>query len=269
MMNTITHTSKTLEQREAPEFDVSQCKTWIMLPAYNEEVGLPVLLEKIHRVMDDRPGEYEVVVVDDASEDDTPRVACQASFSMPVRLVQHAENQGLAGALRTGFNTVLELAQPGDVLVTLDADDTQQPGTIERMLLMISEGYDVVIASRYQPGSRTIGVPANRRLMTWFARQLFRTIMPIPGVRDYTCGFRAYRVDALRESADYYGNDFVSEQGFSAMVDVLLKMRRFDYVIGEVPMLLRYDMKHGPSKMQVSKTASQTIKLLLRRRFQK
>ncbi len=51
------------------------------------------------------------------------------------------------------------------------------------------------------------------------------------------------------------------------MVDVLLKMRRLDVVMGEVPMLLRYDQKHGPSKMRVNRTALDTVKLLLRRRF--
>jgi dolichol-phosphate mannosyltransferase len=97
---------------------------------------------------------------------------------------------------------------------------------------------------------------------------MFRCLLPIPGVRDYTCGFRAYRFDALQAAANAYGSSFVSEKGFSCMVDVLLKMRHFDLVFGEVPMLLRYDQKHGPSKMNVGKTASQTIKLLLRRRFE-
>ena len=53
------------------------------------------------------------------------------------------------------------------------------------------------------------------------------------------------------------------------MVDVLLKLRYFEPVFGEVPMLLRYDQKHGPSKMQVGRTASQTVRLLLRRRFER
>ena len=51
------------------------------------------------------------------------------------------------------------------------------------------------------------------------------------------------------------------------MVDVLLKMRRFNYVMGEVPMLLRYDQKEGGSKMKVLRTIGQTVKLLLCRRF--
>ena len=149
----------------------------------------------------------------------------------------------------------------------MDADDTHMPATINCLLLKIEEGYDVVIASRYQPGSRVEGVPFTRLLMTEAARYLFRMIMPIKGVRDYTCGFRAYRYSVLREGFDHYGKDFVSETGFSCMVDVLLKLRRFGFIMGEVPMLLRYDQKHGPSKMKVGMTAFKTLRLLIKRRL--
>jgi dolichol-phosphate mannosyltransferase len=186
---------------------------------------------------------------------------------MPLELAHHKVNQGLSGALRTGFSTALKLAEAGDVIVTMDADDTHSPGTIPSLLQTIADGYDVVIASRYQVGSRVVGVPVNRLILTSLARWLFKLIMPIPGVRDYTCGYRAYRYEALKKASDYYGQDFVSEQGFSSMVDVLLKMRRFGFVMGEVPFLLRYDQKQGKSKMQVSRTARKTIMLLLKRRF--
>ncbi len=248
--------------------EIQEQKIWVVLPAYNEEVGLPLLLEKIRQQFESPALNYEVVVVDDASKDRTSEYASAASFHMPLRLCSHKVNQGLAGALRTGLNEVLAVGISGDIIVTLDADNTQQPGTIARLLQLIHDGYDVVIASRYQPGSRIIGVPANRRLMTWGARWIFRILLPIPGVRDYTCGFRAYRFDAIQAAANAYGDSFVSEKGFSCMVDVLLKMRHFGLVFGEVPMLLRYDQKQGPSKMNVGKTALQTIKLLLRRRFE-
>ena len=96
---------------------------------------------------------------------------------------------------------------------------------------------------------------------------MFKTIMPIPGVRDYTCGYRAYRTNVLKETMDYYGDEFVSEAGFSCMADVLLKMRRFKFVFGEVPMLLRYDQKLGGSKMAVANTAIMSLKLLVKRRL--
>ena len=72
----------------------------------------------------------------------------------------------------------------------------------------------------------------------------------------------------MKTASDFYGDQFVSERGFSCMVDVLLKMRRFKFVMGEVPMLLRYDQKDGPSKMKVATTVMQTLKLLVKRRIQ-
>ena len=263
--------SPQLEQKERSEASPSKSskKVWIMLPAFNEEVGIASLVEKIGGMARQLDLNYEVVIVDDASTDSTAQIASQLSFHFPVTLVQHKVNQGLAGALRTGLEYVVRLGTAGDKVVTLDADDTQPPATIPKMLTMIDEGYDVVIASRYQPGSRTIGVPANRLAMTWFAKWLFKLITPIEGVWDYTCGFRVYRYDRLKEVMEHYGDQFVSEPGFSCMVDVLLKMRPFNLVMGEVPMLLRYDQKDGPSKMKVAKTAGQTLKLLLRRRMGK
>lgn len=248
---------------------LTKSTVWVMMPAFNEEVGIESLINKIVAMAEHEDLDYQIVVVDDASTDSTAEKVSQLSFHFPVTLVQHEVNQGLAGALRTGLEFVLRNGQSGDKIVTLDADDTQPPASIPSMLTMIDEGYDVVIASRYQNGSRTIGVPSNRLAMTWFAKWLFKIITPIPGVWDYTCGFRAYRFDELKRTADFYGDQFVSEEGFSCMVDVLLKMRRFKPIMGEIPMLLRYDQKHGPSKMKVARTATQTLRLLVKRRMGK
>ena len=242
-------------------------KVWVVLPAFNEQEAIRVLLEKIVYSCSRDRRSFEVVVIDDASTDDTARIVSELTFNYPVTMVQHSQNQGLAGAIRTGLTYAIDEGQPGDVVVTLDADDTQPPATIPLMLTRIEEGCDVVVASRYQPGSRTIGVPVNRLGMTFFAKWLFKIITPITGIWDYTCGFRAYKYEALEKTATHYGEEFVSEKGFSCMVDVLLKMRRFDFVFSEVPMLLRYDQKSGPSKMKVASTAVQTICLLVKRRF--
>jgi len=241
--------------------------TYVVLPAYNEADGLPLLLERIRRVFADNGKSYHVIVVDDASTDDTADIAVDFSASMPVSLVQHIENQNLPGALRSGLTAAVGLAQEGDVIVTMDGDDTHPPAFINPLLQKIEEGYDIVTASRYQTGSRVVGVPKFRVLMTYGAKLLFQTIMPIPGVRDYTCGYRAYRFNVLKETMDHYGEQFVSEKGFSCMADVLLKMRKFKYVFGEVPFLLRYDQKQGLSKMNVGRTVSMSLKLLLKRRF--
>ena len=240
---------------------------FIVLPAYNESLGLPSLLKKIQLTFAANQRAYRVIVVDDCSTDNTAEIASQHSFSMPLNVVQHQVNQNLPGALRSGFQEANRLASPGDVIVTMDGDDTHEPGTINRLLQMIDDGYDVVIASRFQAGSRVCGVPLLRVLMAWGARMMFKTIMPIDGVRDYTCGYRAYRASVLRHSMEYYRDEFVSEAGFSCMADVLLKMRRFGFIFGEVPMLLRYDQKQGGSKMQVGKTMWLSLKLLMKRRL--
>jgi dolichol-phosphate mannosyltransferase len=135
------------------------------------------------------------------------------------------------------------------------------------MMRMINEGYDVVIASRYRAESRVYGVPIMRRVMSGGAAWLMRAVFPTRGVRDFTCGFRAYRASALRSAVSRYGDDFVNQEGFQCMVDILLKLRTMDLVFGEVPFVLRYDRKGGESKMRVWRTARQTLRLLVERRL--
>jgi len=234
--------------------DVEVGKVFVVLPAYNEEGGLPDLLQAIEQVFAINGRDYHIIVVDDCSTDATAEIAQEAAAELPLTLVQHKVNQNLPGALRTGFQTAIKFAEDNDIIITMDGDNTHPPAIMNLLLQKIAEGYDVMIASRFQPGSRVCGVPSTRVFTAFGARMLFKVIMPIPAVRDYTCGYRAYRADVLRDCMEYYGDQWVSETGFSCMVDVLLKMRRFKYVMGEVPMLLRYDQKEGGSKMKVLQT---------------
>ena len=246
---------------------VESRKIFVALPAYNEADRLGQLLEKIGRTFSANQMPYEIIVVDDGSTDDTAEIADTASKELPVRLVKHEKNLGLSGALNTGLRKATELGQQDDIIVTMDADDTHPPKIIDRLVTAIDEGCDISIASRYQPGSRVVGVPWNRVLLTQVASYMFRLLMPIPGVRDYTCGYRAYKHEILKSTIEYYGEEFVSEKGFSCMVDVLLKMRRFNFVMGEVPFILRYDLKEGESKMPVGNTIWKTLALFAKRRF--
>ena len=130
-----------------------------------------------------------------------------------------------------------------------------------------SEGHDVVIASRYREGSRAVGVPLLRRVMSTGASWLFRTVFPIHGVRDYTCGYRAYRAQVLKDAIARYGDQFFDQDGFQCMVDILLKLSRMHLIFGEVPFILRYDYKEGSSKMNVGKTVRDTLGLMWKRRL--
>jgi dolichol-phosphate mannosyltransferase len=239
---------------------------FVILPSYNEEQNLEALLRRIQRTLDPFDRLYEVVVVNDGSTDRTADIARQMSESMPIQLINHAQNQGLGGTLRTGFLAVLKHAEPNDIVVTMDADNTQPPESIPQMVARIDDGYDLIVASRFQPGARVAGVPWSRRLLSDGARWFFSALHPIQGIRDYTCGFRAYRAGVLQRGIEDHGDRFVSEPGFSCMADVLLKLRRQKLVAGEIPLDLRYDQKGGASKMKVLKTVGATIWLAARRR---
>ena len=241
---------------------------WIVLPAYNEEAGLPVLLRRIDESLTDEGFAYQVIVVDDGSTDRTAEVAMEAAARFPVIVERHAHNLGLGATIRDGILVACEKASDRDVLVTLDADNTHTPGLIARMVRLIREGHHVVIASRYRAGARIRGVPIHRRLLSRAASVLMTIMFPIKGVRDYTCGYRAYDVGLLQKVVRKSGEAFFDQDGFQVMVDILLKLRREpEAIFGEVPLILRYDEKYGASKMDVGRTTRQTLALLVRHRF--
>jgi len=222
-----------------------------MMPAYNEEQDLPVLLGRIQRALEGWAN-YRILIVDDGSRDNTAQIVRDAAAQMPVELIQHPRNMGLGAAMRTGLNAA---SRSSDVVITLDADNSQDPELMKSMVERLGEGFDVVIASRFQPGAQEIGVPAFRILLSHVASAGIRTIVGYPGVRDYTCGFRAYRGETLRNLIDTFGDDnFIRENGFSCMFELLLNLRAIRARISEVPLVLRYDLKEGASKMRILRT---------------
>jgi dolichol-phosphate mannosyltransferase len=236
----------------------------VVLPAYNEAKDLPELLERIGRTMSAYGRPYRIVVVDDGSADDTALVAREAARRLPVRLVRHETNGGLGRALRTGLLTAL---RDGGVIVTMDADNSHDPELIPLMVERIEQGYDVVVASRFQEGGRELGVALHRRVLSHAASSLLRRAFPLGGVRDYSSGYRAYRADWLARLVEEYGEDaFIEEAGFACMVEALLKVGVRGARIAEVPLVLRYDRKQGASKMRVVRTVRRYASLVRRRR---
>lgn len=242
-------------------------RVFIVLPAFNEAARIGRLLDNTDDALDEAGLAYQIIVVDDGSTDNTAAIVRERALRMPILLKQHAQNQGLGATIRDGLLAAVELASPADVIITMDADDTHSPGLILRMVRLIREGFDVVIASRYQPGSRSIGVPWSRRVLSYGASWLFRVLYPISGVRDYTCGYRAYRAEVIQQAVRRYADDFLNQDGFQCMVDILLKLRPMQLVFGEVPFILRYDQKEGATKMRIGRTIRQTLAVLVQRKF--
>jgi len=238
---------------------------YIVLPAYNEEKTLPPLLREIRENMIESGNPYKVLIVEDGSTDGTAMAIREAAATMPVEEIRHEVNRGLSEALKSGLSVAQREASSRDIIITMDSDNTHTPGLILRMTRLIREGYDVVIGSRYTPGARVVGVPFYRRVLSYFASLLFRILFPIRGVKDYTSGYRAYRANVIQDMFRYYGNDFINRPGFSCMVDILLKIRRHNAIVGEAPLILRYDLKEGESKMRVARTIWETLSLVLQR----
>ncbi len=241
-------------------------RVYLLLPAYDEEGNLGPLLDDVREVARTWPApapRLTVVVVDDGSRDGTLAVARAPRPGLEVVALPHGVNRGLGAAMRTGIEYVLEHAHDDDVLFAMDADHTHPPESMPAMLDRVRAGADVVIASRFQPGASIHGLDPLRRFVSFAASWLLRVLFP--GARDYTCGYRAYRVGLLRWGARRYGAEFLNQRGFSVMVDLLLKLRRAAQRIEEVPLTLRYDRKQGASKMKLARTAWTTLRLLGRR----
>jgi dolichol-phosphate mannosyltransferase len=239
----------------------------IALPAYNEAEALPLLIPRIDQALANAGIEYDILVVNDCSTDDTVEVTHNLAEQYPVRLVSHAKNQGLGGAISTCILKSMDGLFDDDIIVTLDADNSHPPQLITRMVPMIGEGRDVVIASRYRDGSQVIGLAWHREWLSNISSWVMRILFGIRGVRDYTCGYRAYRVGILRQALAKYDQKLVQEKGFAAMAELLLNIGKLNAVIGEVPLILRYDQKEGASKMRLLQTIRRTLAMIIRHRF--
>ncbi|MCX7920158.1 MAG: glycosyltransferase family 2 protein [bacterium] len=239
---------------------------YICLPAYNEEKSLPKLFDKFIRLIEAEPGEYRIILVNDGSRDRTQYIAEHYQSQLPLEIVTHPENRGLGEAIKTAFKAAITHAQDDDIIVNLDADNTHDPNVIPRLIEQITAGADIVIASRYQPGSNQIGVPVLRRICSWGARYVFRFYLPIKSVKDYTCGYRAYRARLIKQGFAEYGDALIEAKGFACTDELLIKLSRLTTKISEVPFILRYDLKDSPSKINIPKTVFATLKLLWKNR---
>jgi dolichol-phosphate mannosyltransferase len=240
---------------------------YIVLPAYNEASSVSAVLESLEKAAVENGLACHAVVVNDGSADSTGDIVRKRRGTLPLTLIEHPRNLGLGAAIRSGLLRAVDLAGGDDVIVTMDADDTHTAAAIAPMLERIDQGFDVLIASRYRPGARVLGVPPFRRFLSRAASVIFQVVFPTPGVRDFTCGYRAYRATVLRDAVLRYRQEFIDQEGFQCMVDILLKLRRMRLRFGEVPLVLRYDRKAGKSKMKILRTIVKTLALLCRRRI--
>jgi len=237
---------------------------YIFIPCYNEEENITPLLENIKKLKQLCSGakiDIKTIVVDDFSSDKSREVVKKyISDNEFVSIHEHSENRGLAGVLDTFLKEGQKFVNNKDVLGIglLDGDNTHNPLTFFPMLSKIHEGFDVVVASRYQTGSHVMGVSKIRLLLSFGMSLLFRAFGRIENIRDYSCGFRAYSRDIIKR----VGPQKMKFRSFACMVELLTLCEKAGATFHEVPFCLRYDYKKGASKMKFFKTIFDTIKVL-------
>lgn len=229
----------------------------ILLPAYNEAESIGNLFHALGLAIERVNQKFKIIVCDDGSTDKTLEQLIQAQalfkrkYSVDVMIVRHERNRGLGETMRDLIEIGLENSFAQDVLIRMDCDNTHNPKYIEAMVKKIEEGYDVVIASRFQSGGGHSGLSRFRKLTSLSAKIFMKTFFNIKNVREYTCGFRAYKHEILNLALAEYGNNFIQlkDLGFVCTLEKLVKLHLLNARITEIPFILEYGKKQSGSKM--------------------
>ena len=163
----------------------------------------------------------------------------------------HPINRGLGETERDGFEFVAARCDASDVIVRVEGDDTHDPEYIFVLLEKLATGFDVVNTSRFQPGGAQLGVSAYRAFISRCANLFMKAMFPIPGLRDFSCGFRVYRARVIMDAIQVFGDDFIQLRGlgFTSTLEMVVKLHLLGCRFAEVPFVLRYDLKESHSKM--------------------
>jgi glycosyltransferase involved in cell wall biosynthesis len=213
----------------------------IVVPAYNEEASLIPLASAIAETFAAPAVAYELLFVDDGSEDATAHVLRELAAKHPeVRIIRFRHNAGQSAALDAGFKQAR-----GRVVVTLDADLQNDPRDLPRLLEMLKD-YDVVCGIRQGRQDAWL-----RRLSSRFANGLRRRVLH-DDIVDIGCSLRAYRGHCLASIKLY--------NGMHRFLPVLLQLEGFH--IGQVP-VRHHPRQHGQSKYNMRNRAWRALMDLL------
>jgi dolichyl-phosphate beta-glucosyltransferase len=208
-----------------------------VIPAHNEEFRLPGTLVQIREFLDEQTYRAEVVVVENASNDETWAVANAMAERDPCIHVLRESIRGKGAAVRQGM-----LAAKGSFRFLCDADLSMPIEELRNFLPPSLEGIEVAMGSREAAGAIRFEEPGRRHLMGRVFNALVRTLL-IDEVEDTQCGFKCFRAEAADEIFSR-----VTRTGFCFYVEALVIARRFGYQMVEVPVHWRFD-RHSRVRM--------------------
>ena len=171
---------------------------YICIPARNEESTIGVLLWKIRRVMADFGRDYEILVLDDGSTDDTRALLSSYRRVVPLRILNGKQRLGYSGATEELLREAVSRAEypKRDVAVTLQADFSDDPAGVVPLMKTIEGGADIVSAAfEEEPPGLTRAARGTR----WLARNWLRDTLSSAPVSEPLGGFRAYRIVVLKK----------------------------------------------------------------------
>jgi glycosyltransferase involved in cell wall biosynthesis len=198
-------------------------KTTVIVPAYNEEKGIPVVLTKLLKVVND---EYEVIVVDDGSKDGT----AEAAGKFPVKLIKHEINKGKGEAFKTGIAQAT-----GENIIVIDADDTYPVDAIVKMVEALKT-CDAVYGSR---SNGRENIPPFNRLGNTIFQGLVRYVYGFTP-KDYSTGLYGLKKKYLVMMK-------LSSKRFAIEPEICIKASRMKLKMVDIPII--YGLRIGSSKL--------------------
>ena len=218
-----------------PNKDVS-----IIIPAYNEEVGIKTTLNSLVGL--NLHEKYEVIFIDDGSTDNTRKIIRE----YPVKSYYHNTNKGYGAALKTGIRKAT-----GDKVIILDSDGQHDPKYIQTLIEMLDE-YDMVIGERTSGSLQVKRRQAGKKLIRVIGEYMVEQKLP-----DYNSGFRGFNREIIKDMLHLMPN------GFSFSTTSTLAFLKEGYTIGTFP--IKVDERIGrKSNVKFVKDGTKTMLLIFR-----
>jgi len=223
----------------------------IVVPCYNELHGLLHLRDRLLCAANKLNGTYRVsvIIVDDASTDGSWK-AMHDLFAgyANVKMLRHPTNRGVGAAILTGVR-----GANTEVVCSIDADCSYDPGELETLIPLLRPGVDVVTASPFHPDGFALGVVGWRLFLSRAASFLYRQVLR-QKLHTYTSCFRVYRRSSVLELNLRYS-------GFLATAELIGRLDLGGRVIAECPTTLTTRL-YGSSKMKTVRVLAGHLCLL-------